>query len=105
MVASTKINLERQTVNQITACVATPHTLAFGCVVWQLSGCVDGLPGRSLSYATVVCLGCVRMATGRFVAMILEFRYTRVCGAAMHAVGVNQATACYGFYIIRHQDR
>ena len=27
------------------------------------------------------------MAAGRFVAMILEFRYTRVCGVATHAIG------------------
>ena len=27
------------------------------------------------------------MAAGRFVAMIREFRYTRVCGVATHAVG------------------
>ncbi len=52
--------------------------LTFGCVVRQLSGCVDGLPCRSLCYATVVCLGWARVAAGRFVAMIREFRYTRV---------------------------
>ncbi|EOG0024907.1 hypothetical protein ACI7ZN_002231, partial [Neisseria gonorrhoeae] len=51
--------------------------LAFGCVVRQLSGCADGLPCRSLSYATVVCLGRARVAAGRFVAMIRKFRYTR----------------------------
>ncbi|HFC4405455.1 TPA: hypothetical protein ACFJGA_001964, partial [Neisseria gonorrhoeae] len=44
---------------------------------WQLSGCADGLPCRSLSYATVVCLGRARVAAGRFVAMIRKFRYTR----------------------------
>ncbi|MBS5836402.1 MAG: hypothetical protein KIC74_06325, partial [Neisseria sp.] len=34
-------------------------------------------PDRSLSFSTVVCLGGMRVAAGRFVAMILEFRYTR----------------------------
>ena len=36
------------------------------------------MPDRSLSYSTVVCLGGMRVAAGRFVAMIREFRYTSV---------------------------